>query len=127
MDKKNLHKILIVEDEDDIRSVYAEMLKGEGYEVLEAGNGAAALTVARVEPWDLMILDIMLPGEDGMHILKTIKESDSTKDKPVILLTNLSNDSYIHQCFGLGAASYLVKSQVTPGDLIAEVKNYLKS
>ncbi len=117
--------ILIVEDEDDIRSVYSEILKDAGYSVLEAADGVNGLAMAQKELWDILLLDIMLPGEDGMQLLKEIKKNPALQQKPVILLTNLENDTIITQCFELGASGYLIKSEITPDKIVAEVAGYL--
>lgn len=125
VDKQSSFTVLIVEDESEIRAVYAEMLRNAGYKVIEAGDGATAMNVVRVETWDLLLLDIMLPGEDGMHILRYIKSTQQLSSKPVLLLTNLANETFITECFELGASGYLIKSEIDPGKIVQEVKNYL--
>jgi two-component system response regulator ResD len=117
--------ILLIEDEEDIRLVYAEVLRDSGYKVLEAVDGNAGLKRALEDGWDLMLLDIMLPGLDGMQILKKVKENDKMKSKPVILLTNLGNENIITEGFDLGAEGYLIKSEITPDKIIEEVQVYL--
>lgn len=118
--------ILLVEDEEDIRTLYAEVLRDAGYTVLEAKDGNIAMDKVFNEAWDMLLLDIMLPGHDGLQILKKLKEAANLKDKPVILLTNLGNDSIITQSFNLGADGYLIKSEITPDKIIQEVETYLK-
>jgi len=117
--------VLLVEDEKEIRVVYAEVLKDEGYTVIESDDGDDALKQALHQEWDILLLDIMLPGEDGLQILKAVKENVRLKFKPVILLTNLGNESVINEAFKVGADGYLIKSQITPDKIIEEVKNYL--
>lgn len=124
--KPNEVTILLVEDEQDIRLVYAEVLRDVGYKVIEADNGVNGLQRALDSDWDLLLLDIMLPGEDGMHILKHIKENDRLKTKPVLLLTNLGSETIINECFDMGADGYLIKSEITPDKIIEEVQNYFK-
>lgn len=126
VDEPKQTTILIVEDEVEIRSVYSEMLRTAGFKVLEAGDGATALNLIRLEKWDLALLDIMLPGEDGMHLLKEIKNIPELSTKPILLLTNLSNESFITECFKLGAEGYLIKSETDPGKIVSEVQSYLK-
>ncbi len=118
--------ILLVEDDSDIRMVYAEVLRDNGYKVLEAKDGDIGLKRAFADEWDLVLLDIMLPGEDGMKILKHIKTNEKLKSKPVILLTNLDSESIISEGFSLGADGYLIKSEITPDKIIDEVKAYFK-
>ena len=114
-------KILLIEDEVAIRSFYAELLSGAGYEVLEAGDGNTGLEMALTQPWDLMLLDIMLPGKDGVKVLQDLKANPSLKDKPVVLLTNLNSDDIVKESMQLGANKYLVKSDIEPPDKLLEV------
>lgn len=125
MSNEGAKVIVLVEDEADIRDVYAEMLKSAGFTVMEAADGQTALNLLRMEPWDLLLLDIMLPGEDGMHILKEVKSNQEMASKPIVLLTNLANETFISECFEIGASGYLIKSEVDPGKIVQEVKNYL--
>jgi len=119
--------ILLIEDEEEIRIVYSEILREAGYKVLEASDGIIGLKRALDDNWDLLLLDIMLPGEDGLHILKAAKENIRLKFKPVILLTNLGNEAIINESFKVGADGYLVKSQITPDKIVEEVRQYLNN
>ncbi len=125
MESKN-KTILLVEDEEEIRIVYAEVLRDAGYKVIEAADGEVGLKRSLENGWDMFLLDIMLPGEDGLHILKSVKENIRLKFKPVVLLTNLGNESIINEAFKLGADGYLIKSQITPDRIVTEVDGYLK-
>ena len=116
--------ILIIEDEPDIRQIYAEILKDAGFLVLEAAEGNSGLEIASSQPWDLLLLDIMLPGQDGLHVLREIKKVPELAKKPVLLLTNLESEPIITECFSLGADGYLIKSEITPDYIVAEVRNY---
>lgn len=118
--------IFLIEDEVEISEVYAEVLKEAGFQVIQAFDGIEGLKKSFDENWDLMLLDIMLPGEDGLHILKSIKENVRLKFKPVILLTNLGNESIINEAFKAMADGYLIKSQITPDVIVKEVEQYLK-
>ncbi|MEK7595725.1 MAG: response regulator [Patescibacteria group bacterium] len=122
----NLYTVLLVEDEEDIRNVYAEVLIEEGFKVVGAADGDTGLKSALNDKWDVLLLDIMLPGEDGLQILKSVKENIRLKFKPVILLTNLGNESIVNQAFKEGADGYLVKSQITPDQIVKEIRQYLK-
>lgn len=118
-------KVLIIEDEADIRTVYAEVLREEGYEVDEAGDGSSGLQKAFDGNWDILLLDIILPGSDGLNVLKKVKANEAVKDRPVILLTNLGAENIINDCFELGAAGYLIKSEITPDKIVAEVNSFI--
>ena len=121
-----MKKVLLIEDEADIRSVYAEYLRDSGYEVLEAQDGIVGYNKALEEEWDVMLLDIMLPGQDGIALLKKIKAEDKTANKPIIALTNLSVESVINQVFDQGADGFLVKSEITPDKIVTEVESVLQ-
>lgn len=122
---KDVKTVMIIEDEPDVLAVYAQVLKEAGYSVVEATNGIEGLKVARSVHWDLLLLDIMIPGEDGMHVLKTLKEDKDLHFKPVILLTNLDSESIINESFNLGADGYLIKSEITPDKIVTEVGSIL--
>lgn len=118
--------IFLVEDEVAIRSFYTELLKSAGYTVLEAGDGREASEIANTQPWDLLLLDIMLPGKDGLKVLQEIKLNPALKTKPVILITNLNSDDIVKECMDLGANKYVVKSDIEPPDKLLDiVKDYL--
>ncbi|MCX6783584.1 MAG: response regulator [candidate division WWE3 bacterium] len=117
--------VLLVEDEGDIREVYAEILRDGGYTVVEAVDGEEALLKSSLVNWDIMLLDIMLPKVDGLEVLKRIRSDAKDSHKPVILLTNLGRESIIKEGFELGANGYLIKSELTPDQVVAEVKGFL--
>ncbi|PIS22760.1 response regulator [candidate division WWE3 bacterium CG08_land_8_20_14_0_20_41_10] len=121
-----MKKILLVEDEKEIRELYALYLTDMGYTVISAEDGNVALQKALVEDWDLMLLDIMLPGQDGIQVLKMIKANERLRDKPVIALTNLNVESVINEIFDLGADGFLVKSEITPDKIVSEVETVLQ-
>lgn len=118
-------KILIIEDEQDIRELYAEVLRDEGYEVHEAWDGEIGSVEASSGKYQLILLDIMLPKRDGLQILKDLKAKPELSKIPVILLTNLSTDTVIKEGFSLGATSYVIKSEMTPDQIVAEVQKVL--
>jgi DNA-binding response OmpR family regulator len=118
-------KILIIEDDFFIRELYERQFTKDGYTVLSAEDGPSGLVLANQEKPQLILLDIMLPKLNGLDLLRTLKTKDETKDIPVILLTNLGQESVIKEGFELGAESYLIKSAYTPSQIIEEVKNFL--
>lgn len=122
----NKYTVLLVEDEKDIRDVYSAYLKSEGFGVVEAEDGEVAVTKAQTEPWDLMLLDLMLPKVDGLKVLKTVKETLKTASKPVLLLTNLGDEAIISRTFEYGADGYLIKAEITPDKIVAELRKFLE-
>lgn len=101
--------ILIVEDEQDIRELLAFTLLREGFSVLEASNGTEALRMARSERPDLILLDLMLPGLDGLELCRQLQRSPDSAAIPVIMLTAKGEEIDRIVGFELGAADYVVK------------------
>lgn len=114
-------KVLIVEDEQDIRELYSEILREAGYEVIEAWDGEVGLKSALSGKFDAILLDIMLPKVDGLHILKEVKSKPELAQIPIVMLTNLGSDAVIKEAFTLGAESYVIKSEYTPDQVVNEV------
>ncbi len=127
MDEKKILKnnILIVEDEHDIREIYAEVLSMAGYVVDQVADGEKGMQKIRDDNWDILLLDIMLPGKDGIKILKEIKDHPELKKGIVIALTNLNSENIIQEVFGSGADGYLIKSEITPDKVVEEVGRIL--
>ncbi|MEX0616884.1 MAG: response regulator [Candidatus Woykebacteria bacterium] len=117
-------KILVIEDDQFLRELYEELLKGEGYEVELASNGQDGLDKFLEGGYSLVLLDIMLPKIDGLEILRRAQDK-KPKNGPVVLLTNLGQDSIIKEGFSLGASGYLVKSAMNPDQVLNEVKVFL--
>lgn len=124
----NTHKkILVVEDDQFLRDFYQELLAGEGYTVDVAADGDVGLTKVLQGGWNLILLDIMLPRRDGLQILRELKaQPPVVPNGPIVLLTNLGNDTVINQAFDLGANGYLIKSAMNPDDVLTEVNNFLR-
>lgn len=119
-------RILIVEDDKLLRDLYFELLSDEGYEVDQAANGEEGEQRIQEGGYDLVLLDIMLPKIDGLQILKDLKDhSPKKKNGPIVLLTNLGQDATIKEGLGSGAAAYLIKSSLTPDQVLQEVKTFL--
>jgi response regulator NasT len=99
-------RVVIAEDETIIRMDLREMLEEEGYEVFEAADGDVAVSLARESQPDLVILDIKMPGRDGLSAAKEIAEE---RIAPVLILTAYSQRELIAQASDAGAMGYLVK------------------
>ncbi len=120
-------KILVVEDEDFLLSLYETKLEQSGYEVVKASNGAEGISLAQLELPNLILLDILMPQVDGYEMLKRIKADGKTKKIPVIIFSNLSQKQEIEKGLQLGAKDYIIKTSVTPTELVGRVKKYLKA
>lgn len=119
-------KILIVEDELYLRELYVEVLRGEGFDVIDAADGEKAYEEISKGGFDLVLLDIMLPKMDGLTILNMVQKNPPVlPNKAIVMLTNLGHDSAISQAISLGARGYMIKSDYTPEELVKEVRHYL--
>lgn len=119
-------RILLLEDEAYLRSIYIKQLQSAGFNVDGFSSGKEGLKAIQTNTYDLALMDIMLPDTNGLEILKEIKQNVLTKNTPVVLLTNLGQEVIIDQAFKLGAEGYLIKSAITPDQIITEVKNILQ-
>ena len=120
-----IKKILLVEDEDFIRELYARQLTKTGFSVKTAADGQSGLETLKTEQFDLLLLDIMLPGMNGLQLLREFKTQNPTSPMITILLTNLGQEAVIKEGFELGAQAYLIKASYTPDQVVNEVKNAL--
>ncbi|MBI5037468.1 MAG: response regulator [Candidatus Kerfeldbacteria bacterium] len=117
--------ILLVEDEQSLLKIYSNKLRNSGFNVSVAISGDEALRKAETERPDIILLDLMLPGKDGFAVLEELKLKDGTKDIPVVILSNLGQESDRARGTALGAVDYLVKSDVGLMDLVDKVNHYL--
>ena len=119
------HKILLVEDNPFLLDMYSTKFKDVGFNIVVAQDGEMAITKAKEERPDLVLLDVVLPKKDGFEVLKTLKSDSATAGIPVILLTNLGLDSDVKRGLELGAQSYIIKAHFTPTEVVAKVKEVL--
>ena len=117
-------KILLIEDEFYISDLYKMMLESANFEVILGMDGEKGLKLAQSLP-DLILLDIMLPKMNGIMLLKKLKSNEKTKNIPVVLLTNLGQESIIKSAFELGVCGYLLKVRLEPKDLSTQVRYFL--
>lgn len=123
-----MRKILIIEDDQFLREFYQELLQSEGYAIEVAGDGETALEKIKELEFDLILLDIMLPKKDGVQILRDLKVTPAKSTHcPIVVLTNLGQDEIIKQCFDLGATGYLMKSALSPDQVLTEIHSYLNA
>ena len=120
-----MEKLLIIEDEADIRELISFNLEMSGYEVTKARDGEEGLAMARSGRPDLVILDLMLPGMDGLKVCSMLKKDPEMKHIPVIMLTARSEDDDIVNGLETGADDYITKP-FSPRILIARVKAALR-
>lgn len=121
MDKK----ILLIEDDHFINQLYMRILEQAGYKMTLASDGLEGVKLAD-KTFSLILLDIMLPKIDGIKVLQKLKENPETKKIPVVLLTNLGQESVVKSAFEIGAQGYLLKMSVTPYQLVDKIKPFLQ-
>jgi len=115
-------RILVVEDTDLLRRMYHDRLVQDGYEVFEASDGLAALSILREQPVDLILLDLIMPRMGGIEVLEAVAADPRTKGTPVVVLTNLGEEETIERAVALGAVDYLIKNQTRPADVAEKVQ-----
>lgn len=118
-------KILVVEDDDFLSSLYKELLSEEGYDVVLMQDGESGLQEVQKGGFDLVLLDIMLPKMDGLQVLKALTDEEKAKNGPIVMLTNLGQDSIVKDALSHGAVGYLIKSSMTPDQVLHEVRVFL--
>jgi len=120
-------KVIVIDDDLYIRELYEEILKDEGYTVDSASNGEEAYNKLKIGGYDLILLDIMMPKMDGLGIIDALKKDPPPiKNGPIILLTNLDHEPLIKDAMSRGAAAFIIKADITPADLLGQVKKYLE-
>jgi DNA-binding response OmpR family regulator len=117
-------KILVVEDEENIRNLSKMILEGEGYQVVTAADGEEALAKAETELPDLILLDVVLPGKHGHEVCRTLKDNVKTRNIPIVMCTVLGRDADVALSTKAGADGHFTKPFKSEG-LIAEVKRHL--
>lgn len=122
---KTKHKILLAEDDKFISRAYKDGLERAGFEIIIAFDGVEAIKKIREEKPDLILLDLIMPDKNGFEVLEEIKMDDALKNMRVIILSNLGQDSDIEKGKALGAADYLIKSNLSMKEVIEKVKFYL--
>lgn len=118
-------KIMIVEDDPTLRDIYTTRFRAEGYEIVTASDGEAALSIGVQEKPDLILLDIMMPKISGFDVLDILRDTEETKNTKIIVMSALSQTADIEKGKNLGANAYLVKSQVTLSEVVEKVKAIL--
>ncbi len=117
--------VLLTEDNDFIRNMYQLKLSKAGLTVEEAVDGKQALEKIAARKPDLVLLDMMMPNMSGIDVLKQLNKDKIIPDLPVIVLTNIMNSQAITEARDLGARDYIIKTDLTPSQVIDKLKPYL--
>lgn len=118
-------RILLAEDDRFLRKAAETALKREGFTVLAAVDGEEALRIARADAPDLILLDLIMPKVQGFEVLRALKADAATAGTPVLILSNLGQDSDVKQAMEAGAAGYFVKVNLSLQDLVKRVGELL--
>jgi len=118
-------KVLIVEDDSLLLKVMSESFLNENFEVATAENGLEVMDAVKKFSPDIILLDLIIPGIDGFAVLKQLKADDKTKNIPVVVTSNLGEQSDVKSTKALGADEYFIKSNVEMSKIIQYVKDKL--
>ncbi len=121
-----LENILIVEDDAFISSLLQRKFAQEKYGIFSATNAENALEILKKNQISLILLDIILPGTDGISFLNSLKKNPDFKEVPVIITSNLGQPEEIERGLKEGAADYIVKANTAPAEIVEKVKSFLK-
>lgn len=119
-------RLLVVEDEKALGIALKEKFEREGFDVFIEVNGGKALTRALELKPNVILLDVLLPGMDGLTLLKRLRQDPWGNTVPVIILSNVSDDEKLKESVQLHAANYMVKSNWTINDIVEQVRQCLK-
>lgn len=122
-----MSKILIIEDDPLIVKIYTTRLTADGYQVFSSDNGEEGLTLAEQEIPDLVLLDVMMPKLDGFAVLERIRMNAQMKTTPVIMYSNLAQDSEIARAKELGVTEFIAKAGISPMEMVEKIKQYLSN
>ncbi len=123
---KSNTSILVVEDDQFLRELISQKLLGEGFQVESVIDAKNAYEVLKKNIPDIMLLDIILPGESGFSVLEKVKKDPRTAAIPVIVLSNLGQREDVTKAMALGAEEFLVKANFTPDEIVTAIKKVLK-
>jgi CheY-like chemotaxis protein len=117
--------IVIIEDDETAASYYATLFRGNGYRVEVANDGVSGVDLCtRVQP-QVILLDVMMPRQNGILVLQTLRASDETKNTPVVVMSNFSEPTLIKRAIQLGALEYVIKTQVEGGALLTAMPRWM--
>lgn len=118
-------KVLVAEDDVFLSQLLSTRLGKAGINVLKAFDGEAALAIIKKEKPDLILLDIILPKKSGFEVAEEVASNPMLRDIPIIITSNLGQDSDIERGRALGVVEYLVKANINVDDLVTKVQRYL--
>lgn len=118
-------KVALIEDDQFLARVLIFRLNQEDFEVVSVDNGAEAFDAVKKENPDIVLLDLLLPKKNGFEVLQELKLDSSTNNIPVVILSNLGQQTDIDRGIELGAVDYLVKANFSIKDVVSKIKEHL--
>lgn len=118
-------KILLVEDEPMLSNLLKGRLEKDGFQVVQAHDGAEGLADLKADKYDLMLLDIILPKMSGFEVMEAMKSDPNIPEVPVVIVSNLGQESDIQKGQMLGAVGYFIKAQLSIEELVSKIKEFL--
>ena len=118
-------RIVVADDDEDIRELVVFKLRQAGHDVIAVGDGAAAVLACQAEVPDLVMLDLMMPGMNGLEAARELRASPATAGLPIILLTARAQESDVDAGYAAGAVDYIVKP-FSPRELASRVEAVLQ-
>ncbi len=125
-EQSQIKKILLVEDDDFVGRAYKDGLQRAGFEVDTATDGIEALKKAKNAHHDIIILDLVMPLKNGFEVLEELRKDQAFKETPIIIISNLGQETDIEKAMQLGATDYLVKNQFSMKQVVDRIGKYLK-
>lgn len=125
VEMKKAPKVLIVDDEPALLDIYSTKLSMEGFQVAVAHDGIEGIQQAVQFKPEIILLDVVMPLKDGFETLQDLKMNTSTKDIPVIILSNLGQDYEVKRGMALGAKYFLTKANLSPQRVVDEIRRAL--
>ena len=122
--KASCPTILLIEDDPLLSKMYTAKFTNEGFKVLVAGDGEVGLRIALDNKPNLILLDIMMPKLSGLDLMAKLRQDEWGRSVPVLILTNLTQQSEAQKAMKLGAKEFLVKANFTPSQVVEKVKKY---
>lgn len=119
-------KILLIEDEEDLTDLYKIKFDQEGFQIIIAHDGAEGIKLALKEQPDLILVDLVMPKMDGYQVLEKLRSQAKTKNIKTYVFSNLGQEKEIEKGFKNGANGYLIKSNLTPTELVETVEKIFK-
>lgn len=127
MDTKKILTVLTVEDDKFLSTLVSQRLIQLGFSVIAVENGNDGMSRARTDHPNIILLDILLPDVSGFAVLKSLKEDESTKNIPVIVLSNFAGQEDVEKGMSLGATAYIVKSSMLPNEVALFVQEKMNN